>query len=76
MKYTTLGNTGLVVSRLAFGAMTFTAGKRDLATIAKVGGKLADERLRSPSSMQPPRCPWSIPTGSTTTCRISRSRRL
>jgi len=28
MLYSTLGNTGLVVSRLAFGAMTFTAGKR------------------------------------------------
>jgi aryl-alcohol dehydrogenase-like predicted oxidoreductase len=41
MKYTTLGNTGLVVSRLAFGAMTFTAG--NMAAISKVGGKLADE---------------------------------
>jgi aryl-alcohol dehydrogenase-like predicted oxidoreductase len=27
MKYALLGNTGLIVSRLAFGAMTFTAGK-------------------------------------------------
>ena len=27
MKYTTLGNTGLVVSRLAFGAMTFGVGE-------------------------------------------------
>jgi aryl-alcohol dehydrogenase-like predicted oxidoreductase len=43
MKYTTLGNTGLVVSRLAFGAMTFAAGNKDMATISKVGGKLADE---------------------------------
>jgi aryl-alcohol dehydrogenase-like predicted oxidoreductase len=25
MKYALLGNTGLIVSRLAFGAMTFTA---------------------------------------------------
>jgi len=43
MKYATLGNTGLVVSRLAFGAMTFTAGNQDIAAIFKVGGKLADE---------------------------------
>jgi len=43
MQYTTLGSTGLVVSRLAFGAMTFTAGQKDLATIYKVGAKLADE---------------------------------
>ena len=31
MKYRTLGNTGLIVSRLAFGAMTFTRGSRDLS---------------------------------------------
>ncbi len=43
MHYTTLGNTGLVVSRMAFGAMTFTAGNRDLATISKVGAELADQ---------------------------------
>ncbi len=43
MQYTTLGNTGLIVSRLAFGAMTFTAGNKDLRTIAKVGAQLADE---------------------------------
>jgi len=42
MKYALLGNTGLVVSRLAFGAMTFTAGNRDLATIFKVGEAVAD----------------------------------
>src|SRR5258708_32834612 len=35
MQYTTLGNTGLVVSRLSFGAMTFTAGDRSFATIYK-----------------------------------------
>ena len=28
MKYALLGNTGLIVSRLAFGAMTFTARRR------------------------------------------------
>src|SRR5882757_9778492 len=43
MHYTTLGNTGLVVSRLAFGAMTFTAGNKDLSTIFKVGADLADQ---------------------------------
>jgi aryl-alcohol dehydrogenase-like predicted oxidoreductase len=43
MQYTTLGNTGLIVSRLAFGAMTFTAGNQEIASIYKVGAKLADE---------------------------------
>jgi aryl-alcohol dehydrogenase-like predicted oxidoreductase len=42
MDYTTLGNTGLVVSRLAFGAMTFTAGNKDIGTVFKVGAELAD----------------------------------
>ena len=41
MQYTTLGNTGLIVSRLAFGAMTFTAGNRDMGTIYKVGAEAA-----------------------------------
>lgn len=43
MQYTTLGNTGLLVSRLAFGAMTFTAGNRAIGTVFKVGAELADE---------------------------------
>ncbi len=43
MKYATLGNTGLIVSRLAFGAMTFTAGNKDLGAIYKVEAGLADE---------------------------------
>jgi aryl-alcohol dehydrogenase-like predicted oxidoreductase len=43
MQYTLLGNTGLTVSRLAFGAMTFTAGNRDLGAIYKVGADLAGE---------------------------------
>ena len=43
MQYTLLGNTGLAVSRLAFGAMTFTAGNKDLGTIYKVGADLAGE---------------------------------
>ncbi|HET6160071.1 MAG TPA: aldo/keto reductase [Dongiaceae bacterium] len=43
MQYATLGNTGLLVSRLAFGAMTFTQGNRNIASIYKVGEALADE---------------------------------
>lgn len=43
MQYALLGNTGLVVSRLAFGAMTFTQGNKDVGAIYKVGEKLADE---------------------------------
>ncbi len=42
MRFSTLGNTGLTVSRLAFGAMTFTAGNRDLASLYKVDDALAD----------------------------------
>ena len=41
MKYATLGNTGLVVSRLAFGAMTFTAGNQSIPSIFKVGAESA-----------------------------------
>jgi aryl-alcohol dehydrogenase-like predicted oxidoreductase len=43
MQYAMLGNTGLVVSRMAFGAMTFTQGNRNIAAIYKVGAALADE---------------------------------
>ena len=35
MQYTTLGNTGLIVSRLSFGAMTFTAGNKNFASVYK-----------------------------------------
>lgn len=42
MQYATLGNTGLLVSRLAFGAMTFTQGNQDMASLYKVGTELAD----------------------------------
>lgn len=42
MHYALLGQTGLVVSRLAFGAMTFTAGNRDMGTVSKVDAELAD----------------------------------
>jgi len=43
MQYAMLGNTGLVVSRMAFGAMTFTAGNKNIAAIYKVGAELAGE---------------------------------
>jgi aryl-alcohol dehydrogenase-like predicted oxidoreductase len=42
MQYAILGSTGLIVSRLAFGAMTFTQGNRDLGAIYKVGEADAD----------------------------------
>lgn len=37
MKYAVLGNTGLIVSRLAFDAMTFTSGNKDIASVYTVG---------------------------------------
>src|SRR3954462_14644043 len=43
MQYALLGQTGLAVSRLAFGALTFTAGNKDIGAVFKVGAKLADE---------------------------------
>ena len=43
MHYALLGNTGLAVSRLAFGTMTFTQGNKNIAAVYKVGAKLADE---------------------------------
>jgi aryl-alcohol dehydrogenase-like predicted oxidoreductase len=43
MKYALLGRSGLAVSRLAFGAMTFTQGNRNIGAIYKVGAQLADE---------------------------------
>ena len=43
MQYATLGDTGLIVSCLAFGAATFTQGNKEMGTFAKVGEALADE---------------------------------
>jgi aryl-alcohol dehydrogenase-like predicted oxidoreductase len=43
MQYALLGNTGLTVSRLAFGAMTFTAGNKDIGAVYKVGADLASQ---------------------------------
>jgi aryl-alcohol dehydrogenase-like predicted oxidoreductase len=38
-----MGDTGLIVSRLAFGAMTFGSSEGVFAAVAKVGNALADE---------------------------------
>lgn len=43
MQYAQLGQTGLIVSRLAFGAMTFTSGNNDLASVYKVGPDIANQ---------------------------------
>jgi len=43
MQYARLGDTGLIVSRLAFGAMTFGVGKGPFAAVSKVGPELADQ---------------------------------
>ncbi|MGH9646408.1 MAG: aldo/keto reductase, partial [Bryobacteraceae bacterium] len=43
MQYSRLGDTGLIVSRLAFGAMTFGTGKGPFAAVSKVGAELADQ---------------------------------
>ena len=39
MQYTRMGDTGLIVSRLAFGAMTFGSSSGIFASVAKVGGR-------------------------------------
>ncbi len=41
-----MGNTGLIVSRLAFGAMTFGSSKGLFATISKVDQPLANDLVR------------------------------
>jgi aryl-alcohol dehydrogenase-like predicted oxidoreductase len=47
MKYATLGNTGLLVSRLCFGTMTFGDGRGLYKTIGAVGQAGADELVRT-----------------------------
>jgi aryl-alcohol dehydrogenase-like predicted oxidoreductase len=42
MQYTILGNTGLVVSRLSFGAMTFTAGNKSIGAVYKTEAEAAN----------------------------------
>ncbi|MEO8097340.1 MAG: aldo/keto reductase [Acidobacteriota bacterium] len=46
MQYSRLGNSGLVVSRLAFGAMTFGTGQGPFAAVSKVADtSLADQMI-------------------------------
>jgi aryl-alcohol dehydrogenase-like predicted oxidoreductase len=45
MQYAMLGQSGLVVSRLAFGAMTFTAGNKDIGAVYKVEAGLANRLI-------------------------------
>jgi len=42
MQYTILGTTGLIISRLGFGALTFTQGNQTLGAVYKVGAELAN----------------------------------
>jgi aryl-alcohol dehydrogenase-like predicted oxidoreductase len=43
MQYTRLGTTGMIVSRLGFGAATFTQGNQTISTLYKVGAQLAEQ---------------------------------
>src|SRR6187399_1292070 len=45
MQYSRLGNSGLIVSRLAFGAMTFGTGQGPFASVSKVDAALADQMI-------------------------------
>lgn len=45
MQYSRLGNSGLIVSRLAFGAMTFGTGQGPFAAVSKVDAALADQMI-------------------------------
>jgi aryl-alcohol dehydrogenase-like predicted oxidoreductase len=47
MKYSTLGNTGLLVSNLCFGTMTFGHGSGLFKAISSVGQSEADELVRT-----------------------------
>ncbi|MDB5397980.1 MAG: Aryl-alcohol dehydrogenase [Rhodospirillales bacterium] len=47
MEYTTLGNTGLLVSKLCFGTMTFGDGRGIFKAISGVGQVGADELVRT-----------------------------
>jgi aryl-alcohol dehydrogenase-like predicted oxidoreductase len=47
MKYATLGNTGLLVSKLCFGTMTFGDGRGMFKPIGAVGQPAADELVKT-----------------------------
>ena len=46
MEYATLGNTGLLVSKLCFGTMTFGDGRGPFKAIGAVGQAGADELVK------------------------------
>lgn len=45
MQHSRLGNSGLVVSKLAFGAMTFGTGQGPFAAVSKVDAAVADQMV-------------------------------
>ena len=47
MEYATLGNTGLLVSKLCFGTMTFGDGRGLFKAISSVGQVGADELVKT-----------------------------
>jgi aryl-alcohol dehydrogenase-like predicted oxidoreductase len=47
MQYKTLGNTGLLVSKLCFGAMTFSSGKGFFKAVGSVDQAGADEMVKA-----------------------------
>src|ERR1700691_176995 len=47
MEYTTLGNTGLLVSKLCFGTMTFGDGRGLFKAIGAVGQEAADDLVKT-----------------------------
>lgn len=47
MQYSRLGNTGLLVSRLAFGAMTFGSPEGPMAAVAKLDQSAADKLIQA-----------------------------
>src|ERR1700677_2448887 len=47
MQYATLGNTGLLVSKLCFGTMTFGDGRGMFKAIGAVGQAAADELIKT-----------------------------
>ena len=51
MQYKTLGNTGLLVSRLCLGTMTFGGGEGLFKFIGAVDQKRADELIKVASRM-------------------------
>jgi aryl-alcohol dehydrogenase-like predicted oxidoreductase len=58
MQYAKLGNTGLLVSKLCFGTMTFGDGRGFFKAIGAVGQAGADERARV--SSRTPASPGSL----------------